>query len=685
MLNDFYRNLLVAAGVGGGLSIILTIWSLFHFSQTGPRIRAEIKQHYTLYSCYALSRLSLWAFLIAGFFSLLGLGLYQLSVLILGSEWHPWQATASAIGAVSVATARQFLYFLLHKPSVLMASSQFKMSRLYPLWRRLTPKRLTLLDGLIFLPVGGIVLSFYGFILASDLWPLFFSFSCILSLLLVFFLWVTWQPEPKPHASRAQNQTHPNILMLGADTLRADHLGLNGYPRNTSPFLDELATEGILFSECFVPVARTAPSLVSFFTGTWPFYHGIRENFICDEQKQLLIPALPAILRKAGYETLVISDWSGSDFGKFSFAFETVDVPEDQWNLKYLIRQGPKDIRLFLSLFTQNRFGRRFLPEIYYLAGIPLTRDLGYKTRCHLSRLAKNDKPFLLNVFMGTTHPPFGSEYPYYCLFSDPNYRGESKFGMARLADPDDIIRSQKEPKEAFDLDQIIDLYDGCIRNFDHEVRRIIEHLRACQLDKNTIIVIYSDHGMEFFEHGTWGQGNNIAGNASPRVPLIIRDPRYPGRGLCKKTIRSIDLMPTLLDLCGLTIPSYVQGSSHAELVKGHEVTIEPIVYVETGLWLAKPPGQHPDHLTYPELFELLDIPDKKTGTLALKPNYTEIINQARDVMICKGRWKLVRLALKSGPFYQLFDIETDPKCSIDLKHLYPDIFAALCIYLNRQ
>jgi len=254
--------------------------------------------------------------------------------------------------------------------------------------------------------------------------------------------------------------------------------------------------------------------------------------------------------------------------GKFNLGFQRLDLPEDQWNIKYLIRQGPKDLRLFLSLFTHNRFGKRFLPELYYLAGVPLTREVGRDARAQITDLSSGNRPFFLNVFMATTHPPFGSEYPYYTLFSDPEYSGESKFVMARLTDPFEIIRRQGDSRKEFDLDQILNLYDGCVKCFDDEVARILAHIEACGLRQSTIVVIYSDHGMEFFEHETWGQGNSAVGDFSARIPLIIRDPRVTASVVERQIVRSVDIAPTLLELAGLAIPETMEGVSLAGVMQ---------------------------------------------------------------------------------------------------------------------
>lgn len=369
--------------------------------------------------------------------------------------------------------------------------------------------------------------------------------------------------------------------------------------------------------------------------------------------------------------------------GKFSFGFELTDLPEDQWNLRYLIRQGPKDLRLFVSLFMHNRLGRRLLPEIYYLGGVPLTSQLGSSARRLLSQLAAQDEPFLLNVFYSTTHPPFASEYPYYLRYANPRYQGESKFAMARLTDPFEIIRRQGDSRKEFDLDQIIDLYDGCVAQFDEEVGRMITHLEQCGLRDNTIVLLYSDHGMEFFEHDTWGQGNSVFGDASARVPLVIIDPRLEGRGVAKEVIRNIDVFPTLLELVGVAAPKTIDGESLVPLLHGTGPLVERVVFNETGVWVTDLPGTPTGHLRYPNLTELLHVPHKIAGTLALKPEYHELIVRAKDRMVRQGRWKLTYQPMVDGAIVRLFDVTQDPECRHDLRAAHPDIAKRLMAMLT--
>ena len=320
-------------------------------------------------------------------------------------------------------------------------------------------------------------------------------------------------------------------------------------------------------------------------------------------------------------------------------------------------------MRLFVSLFTHNRLGRLLLPELYYLGGVPLTGQIGRRARRLVSRLATSPEPFFLNVFYSTTHPPFASEWPWYTRFSDPAYIGESKFAMAKLTDPFDIIRRQGAPREEFDLDQIVDLYDGCVAQFDDEVGKMLRHLDACGLADNTIIVVYSDHGMELFEHETWGQGNSAVGEASPRIPLVIRDPRRPPTGVVNKIVRSIDLAPTLLDLVGAPAEASMDGISLAGCL-GDSSCPELNAFNETGIWITDIPGLPEKHLRYPDLLALLEVPNRESGTLAIKPQYQNVILKAKDRMIRHGRWKLVYQPLTDGYHRMLFDVVSDPGCT---------------------
>lgn len=664
---------------------LILLKSIRDFTQTGPRIQREILSHYRRYTLFAVCRLVLWAFAIMTLTGSWGAIAYYMLNVAMGWTWSPELAALAALLGILGAAGLQFVRKLRFNPGLLMASMQYRASRLHSLWRWATPERIGLLQNvLITIAASLVVVASWGLATQERPDELLALWAAVLFYVGVA-IWAGWLPEAQASRRRAARpeQAAPNIVMIGSDTLRADRISALGYRRTLTPTIDMLGSRGTLFANCYVPCARTAPSLISLLTGTWPHTHGVRDNFVTDEDTHLNVSSLPQLLKPLGYRTAAISDWCGADMEKFSLGFDHADLPKDQWNLKYLIRQGPKDIRLFLSMFTNNRLGRLLLPEVYYLGGVPLTSQMGRRARNLVSRLGKDDAPFFLNVFYSTTHPPFASEWPWYTRYADPAYAGESKFAMARLTDPFEILRRQGAPREEFDLDQIIDLYDGCVAQFDDEVGKMLRHLEACGLADNTIVVVYSDHGMEFFEHETWGQGNSAVGDFSPRIPLLIHDPRKPGKGVVKNVVRSIDVAPTLLELVGSRPPASMEGVSLTGYLTDSQQCPELNAFNETGIWIADIPGLPENHLKYPDLFELLEVPNRDSGTLAIKPQYAEITLRAKDRMIRNDRWKLVYQPLSSGYLLRLFDCNTDPGCTKDLSASYPKVVAALWAHLE--
>ena len=656
-------------------TVLLASKSIADFTHAGPRLRDEIRRHYRRYTVFAFLRLLCYAFVLLSISASLGvLTYFALSEMLGGTPSFGFSLLAGSASIV-LATGLQFSRHLLWLPANIAASYSYRLSRLYPYWRRLSPAGLRVATWVMLGAPAALVGATVAMLLTSGEFLAAAAFGGALLSFAALGMWLrNSEPVLKKIARRAQR---PNILLLGSDTLRADRID-GTYGREVSPFLKSLGGESTLFSQCYVPCARTAPSLLSLLTGCWPHRFGVRDNFVPDEGTRLPVDSLPRILKQHGYYTAALGDWCGADMGKFDLGFDYADVPEDQWNIKLFIRQGPKDLRLFLSLFTRNLFGRYFLPELYYLGGVPQTNEMGLEARHLISHLAGQGQPFFLNVFFSTTHGPFGSEYPYYTRFSDPDYQGESKFIMARVTDPWDIIRRQAEPRESFDLGQILNLYDGCVARFDDEVKRIMDHLNRSMLAENTIVVVYSDHGMEFFEHKTWGQGNSATSDVSNRVPLLIRVPGVGNGKTVTQPIRSIDLTPTLLELAGIGQAAKMDGVSLQRLLEDPDSRLDLDVFSETGIWLTDLPGTPAGHLRYPNLLDLLTVRDIATGTISLKPEYEDIIVRAKDRMIRRGRWKLVYQPLIDEHLLKLYDLEQDPQCLTDVSAHNPIIVSNL-------
>lgn len=668
----------IALAASLAVMLLILLKSLQDFTRAGPQIRGEVMRYFRIYLVYAIARLFFWGWLACLFWTWLGEALYLAAVSLAGARFSAPAAGLAGVLALGIATALAFCDQLLHKPGNICTSWQYRTSRLYGLWHVLTPGRIRWAKW-VFWGGSGILLaagSFRAF--GQGEWDRLAILALTMALGLGLFGWCRrLEAVPAPIFMNTPGD-RPNLVMIGSDTLRLDHMGAAGYPRATTPFIDELCRKSTLFTCCYTPLARTAPSLASLFAGVWPHEHRIRDNFVDVSLSQLPADTLPSLLRRHGYRSAALGDWCGSDLSKFGFGFDEVETPEDQWNLKYYLRQGPMLLRLVLSLFFNNPLGRRFLPEIFFQAGNPLETYLGSRACRKIHELGRSGQPFFINVFMASTHAPFGSEYPYYLKFADRDYGGESKFVMTTFRDPNEIIEKQELARDNFDLDQIIKLYDGCISRFDAEVARIAGYLADCGLADNTLLVIYSDHGIEFFENQSWGQGNTILGNDySAKIPLVIHDPRRPEATQVEQITRSIDIAPTLLELCGICPPETMSGQSLLPIIR-ERAEMDLTAYQETGIWFGRIPGLHPEHLTYPNLLDLLEVPDKQTGSMAIKPEYLPLLNRAKDRMVRKGRWKLVYQPLVSGVLYQLFDMVSDPECRRDVAARHPEIVEGL-------
>ncbi len=676
----FFASFIWAVALTG----FLLFRSLCNFTRTGPNIKKEISDHFSLFAAQSLLRQCLWALFFSFFASLLG----ALSFLFISICWS---IPANIIGyslmagaALFCITIYQFCHQLLNTPSSLQASAQFRFTRLIPLWRKLSPPILDWIKKIaLWLFFGHFCFALLVLALNRN-WATLIIVIVLSSLYFSLYWLYFCDRKVQPIKNSEPNKKQPNIIMLGCDTLRADRLGHYRYKRDLTPCIDQLVNEGVLFSNCYTPLARTAPALASLLSGLWPHNHKIRSNYPDAENLTLPVKSLAQELKEKGYKTAAIGDWAGCDLEKIKFGFESTQLPDDQWNIKNFIRQGPAEIRFFLTLFTHNRFGKKFLPELYYLAGVPLTRQLGNETKALISKYSAEDRPFFINLFSATTHVPFGSDYPYYTLFTNPDYEGESRFTMTKLSTPEEIIRKQKLGQESFDVAQVIGLYDGCVKQFDDEVRGIVDHLKQCDQKENTIIVIYSDHGTDFFETGSWGQGNTLLGDdPSGRIPLIIIDPEESSGQVVEQTIRTVDFVPTMLDRLGIKPEAKLDGTSLLPLFKKPEIPLDLYAFQETGVWMGRVPGMPANHLHYPEFMELLDIPDKSSGTLCIKREYSHLILNAKDRSIRDNQWKLIYIPTSEGVVYKLFDLTLDPECSKDISSTNQTTFLELKDKLN--
>jgi len=158
----------------------------------------------------------------------------------------------------------------------------------------------------------------------------------------------------------------------------------------------------------------------------------------------------------------------------------------------------------------------------------------------------------------------------------------------------------------------------------------------------------------------------------------VLRDPRKPPGGTIDAVVRSIDLAPTLIELAGAPPVQGMDGISLASSLTQPSLCPQLDAYNETGIWIAEVPGLPEKHLRYPDLLELMEVPDSESGTLALKLQYRDTILNAKDRMIRSGPWKLVTQPLIDGSRTMLFNVSEDPGCTRDCSREFPEISARL-------
>ena len=343
-----------------------------------------------------------------------------------------------------------------------------------------------------------------------------------------------WRSEPKW-----------NVLVLVPDTVRGDHLSLNGYGRETTPYLEQLARESTTFTQAITVAPRTWQSFPSILTGAYPPTHGVR--FMMDHPIRESVPNLAELLKPAGYDTRAF-DADGMQFLRRMTAARGFDRFVDPADLEW--RNGDAVVVAGIEKFV----------------------------------LGEAREPFLAFArLMGSHWPYWDGDWAHQfddcpdCThdFNQGDYGvvEDSERGGMKLLDSAAHRRVYySPPPPPAVLRHMIAHYDSEIRYFDFLTRGLIERMRARGVLERTILVITSDHGESFGEHGYMQHGPRVD-EPVMRVPLLVRLPddyraRRPG-GVVRELVRVIDILPTILDALDRPVPPGVDGISLLPAIQG--------------------------------------------------------------------------------------------------------------------
>jgi arylsulfatase A-like enzyme/tetratricopeptide (TPR) repeat protein len=314
-----------------------------------------------------------------------------------------------------------------------------------------------------------------------------------------------------------------NVLLVTFDTTRADRLSCYGYSEPTTPNIDQLAEEGVLFSNAFTTNPITLPAHASIMTGTYPLHHGVRDNTTYTVREDAT--TLAEMLAAEGYDT-----------GAFVGAF----VLDSRFNLDqgfavYDDRIDESWSRDEIEMRERNAFG---FPE----------RKAGPVTKHVLDWLRRpRSDPFFLWVHYFDPHQPVNPPEPHSSQFSE-RYAAEIAYA-------------------------------------DEQLGQILQELRRQKKYDRTLIMMTADHGEGLLDHGEPTHSLLIF-DTTMRVPLVLRAPGISAGQSFDELISNVDIMPSILELLGLDIPNEVQGESFAGLIRGQTTSSVDAIYESREIYM---------------------------------------------------------------------------------------------------
>jgi arylsulfatase A-like enzyme len=348
---------------------------------------------------------------------------------------------------------------------------------------------------------------------------------------------------PSPAAVAADR---PSFLVIVVDTLRADHLGCYGYARPTSPTIDRLAGEGVLFERAFSQSSWTKPATASLFTGRFPTQHqAVYERSRIPDAET----TIPERLRPLGYRTAVLSanPWVVPEYGFDQGVDDFVSIYDERFTRVTLFMTVLKRLSQLVDgkLRLYNKVKYLVLGELSTTA-----RDTRLVDAATAWLGAHGARPFFLYLHMMSPHHPYDPPPPFDRFVPDKAHAPVKNYPRKSYE-----FFDHGDPLSAAELADMVARYDGDVLHADTEIARLLATVDRLGLSQTTVVVVTADHGEEFYDHENWGHGQSLYQELI-HVPLIVRAPgRVPAGARVARPVMHVDVLPTLMALAGAPRP----------------------------------------------------------------------------------------------------------------------------------
>lgn len=389
-----------------------------------------------------------------------------------------------------------------------------------------------------------------------------FIITAVLGVIVSIFIFSRLKNGGEP--AKGQLCKDCNVILVSMTNLRYDHMSSNGYSRTTTPNLDKLSQESLVFDNAFGHSSWTLPESISIYTGLYPFQHGIMDRYDGSTLSKNT-PTLIDILKQAGYKTAGFT--GGFDYNrKFGLTGRFDEYSECN-----------KEQTVSYSRLSNSVVGG---PAQYGELTCTVPKAIEW--------LKKNaSKKFFLHVQGFDAHCPFSQNGG---KLYDPSYKGSVDFSecLWTFERTDPIIKDGKiyyavhtsgsfspnnQPPTVFlsqeDISHLLAIYDEGIRSADEQIGSLISEVYNLGLNNKTVIIFTSEHGDMFGKYGRFMRGGPLRGTFYDdvlHIPLLIKDPKLTQKHI-KGLVEQVDLLPTIINLLGLQAPDNISGKSLTPLI----------------------------------------------------------------------------------------------------------------------